>query len=235
MTNESTTRNRRIEKKNIADIVFKELENDIREEKLKIGEQLPGELELSKEFGVSRISIREALNRLQGMGYIEIRRGEGSFVCNTHSIRRISESKFEDLFDFLQIFDPACAELAAKFVDKQGLDKKYEEEIQKNLDTYWNKRVKIPTNDPDIDRLDQHFHIAISKITKNDIFISIMKEIHGESYDLLRKHGHNLIPNEVAYNDHKEVFDAIKAGDAHKAYTTMKKHIDRAEPAKKQV
>jgi DNA-binding FadR family transcriptional regulator len=52
----------------------------IQESKWAVGERLPSERQLSKELGVSRNAIREALTALQLSGHIETRLGEGSFV-----------------------------------------------------------------------------------------------------------------------------------------------------------
>ena len=43
-------------------------------------ERLPGEIELAKQFGVSRSTLREALRALSSNGLVQIRHGEGSFV-----------------------------------------------------------------------------------------------------------------------------------------------------------
>ncbi len=48
---------------------------------LKPGEKLPSERELVERFNVSRGSIREAFSALEMMGLIEVRTGEGSYVC----------------------------------------------------------------------------------------------------------------------------------------------------------
>lgn len=44
------------------------------------GEKLPNELELSQEMGVSRATLREAIQALAAQGVLEVRRGRGTFV-----------------------------------------------------------------------------------------------------------------------------------------------------------
>lgn len=61
---------------------------------LPLGSRLPSEMALSKQFGVSRASVREALSSLQFSGYIESRRGSGSIVCSVHS--RGTDKLWED-------------------------------------------------------------------------------------------------------------------------------------------
>ena len=71
---------RPIKKKNITEIVFQQLLNQIVSGYWAPGDKLPSENELCKMLNVSRISIRAALNRLNGLGMIETRQGEGSFI-----------------------------------------------------------------------------------------------------------------------------------------------------------
>ena len=50
------------------------------ERRLAPGEKLPGEVELAKELGVSRTTLREAIHVLVSQNLLEARRGKGTFV-----------------------------------------------------------------------------------------------------------------------------------------------------------
>jgi GntR family transcriptional regulator, transcriptional repressor for pyruvate dehydrogenase complex len=64
------------------DQVVERIRDVITEQMLAAGERLPGELELVEQLQVSRPVLREALARLQGLGLIEIQRGNGTFVAS---------------------------------------------------------------------------------------------------------------------------------------------------------
>ena len=49
------------------------------------GDRLPSQRALAQELGVGMSSLREALQTLQGMGVLELRHGEGTFVCHAPS------------------------------------------------------------------------------------------------------------------------------------------------------
>jgi GntR family transcriptional regulator len=60
--------------------VFLVLQDGIVEHRYAPGEMLPGEEDLAKLFGVSRVTIRAALETLDAFGLIERRQGVGTFV-----------------------------------------------------------------------------------------------------------------------------------------------------------
>ena len=74
-----------IRPKRISDEIVNQLKSLIFNGKLKPGEKIPPERELAKSLNVSRVSLREALNTLQGMGLIEIQQGNSWFYWNYYS------------------------------------------------------------------------------------------------------------------------------------------------------
>lgn len=57
----------------------------IQKGEIPLGSRLPSEVDLSKQFAVSRASVREALSSLQFAGYVESRRGSGTVAVSTFS------------------------------------------------------------------------------------------------------------------------------------------------------
>src|SRR5580692_7447183 len=57
------------------------LANEIADGDLKVGNQLPTEDSLIARFGVSRITVRRAIQNLVSRGLVEVRRGRGTFVA----------------------------------------------------------------------------------------------------------------------------------------------------------
>jgi GntR family transcriptional repressor for pyruvate dehydrogenase complex len=74
------------------------LRNDILLGTYKAGERLPAERDLASRLGVNRGSVREALKRLEQMGLVVIRRGDGATVRHLHeaSIEVVRHLLFAD-------------------------------------------------------------------------------------------------------------------------------------------
>jgi GntR family transcriptional regulator len=113
-------------RENLATRVANAIREQIRSGKLQQGSRLPGELELSKELGVSRQTLREATQNLTREGLLTIRHGSGTFVAEgseqlTSSLdtmnsmsRLIREHGGESKVEALRIRSiPATAEIAA--------------------------------------------------------------------------------------------------------------------------
>ena len=88
------------------------------------GQRLPSERELAATLGVSRTTVREALQRLAALGYVDVRRGRtgGAYVLQgmgpeaNEMIRRTllpEWSTLERVLDFRQLVEPLIARTAA--------------------------------------------------------------------------------------------------------------------------
>ena len=82
--------------------VYQKLREDIENGRFAEGSKLPREIELSEKLGISRVTLRPALKRLENEGYIQRLHGRGTFVMPASSrnnekqtILVISEQKNE--------------------------------------------------------------------------------------------------------------------------------------------
>ena len=83
------------------------------------GAKLPNEPRLCELFGVSRTTLREAVRSLAAQGYVEVRRGSGTFVLDRASAPDIGLQRLEslrtrlrDLFEIRMMIEPQAARLA---------------------------------------------------------------------------------------------------------------------------
>ena len=104
-----------MEKKNLSQQTADRLYNMIVvERRLAPGEKLPNEVDLARELGVSRTTLREALHALASRNILEVRRGRGTFVSpqvehiNDFGFSDLDQVKgqLRDLFELRRIFEP---------------------------------------------------------------------------------------------------------------------------------
>lgn len=118
-----------IKKANIGEQVYHQMKNQILNGDWKPGDKIPSENQLMALFGVSRGTVRQAVQKLGGEGLISTRHGEGSFVQTTGldsyfqtsvPLFSIGEDEMEKIFEFRGMFESGVAEVAAlKATDEQ--------------------------------------------------------------------------------------------------------------------
>ena len=67
-----------VRKNKASELVAEQIIKQIRSGELVPGNQLPSQRELSELLGVGRSSVREAINALEVMGYLEVQQGKGT-------------------------------------------------------------------------------------------------------------------------------------------------------------
>jgi len=114
----STPESLKIEKTNLTDEVYSRIRELIRDGSWQEGEKIPGEVQLSGLFNVSRAVIREALQRLRSEKCIVTRHGIGSFVANPENYSgstgpiELSEDTYAQMVEFRESVEFAAMELA---------------------------------------------------------------------------------------------------------------------------
>lgn len=172
-----------VKPKRISEEIVEQIKTLIFQGKLKPGESLPPERELAKSLNVSRVSLREALNTLQGMGLLEIQQGNRTCVrpITTRSISdplvsfaKKSPGNILKIFEIRKYLELGSVALAAERAtdDEIRLLKQLFEEMEDDL-----KKNRLGA------KADHDFHAALAEATHNEAYIHLMKTI----YDLLQE------------------------------------------------
>jgi GntR family transcriptional repressor for pyruvate dehydrogenase complex len=69
-----------VKKDSVVLMVIERIKEALIHRELKPGDYLPSETELTKNLGVGKSSVREAIKMLQAMGVLEVRRGQGTMI-----------------------------------------------------------------------------------------------------------------------------------------------------------
>ncbi len=143
--------------------------------RLKPGDRLPTESQLSEQLGISRTPVREAIKILESMGVVTIKRGEGMFLQRPLAGTEINPLVFdllmlsnetERLIEFRQYFEHMVIELAVN--NKQAGDC---ERLRDHLDLQ--REAMDGAADATWTELDIGFHLKILEMTRNPFMIDI--------------------------------------------------------------
>ncbi|MDZ7698649.1 MAG: FadR/GntR family transcriptional regulator [Deltaproteobacteria bacterium] len=202
-----------IKPKRVSEEIVEQVKALIFEGKLKPGESLPPERELAKALNVSRVSLREALNTLQGMGLLEIQQGNRTCVrpITTRSISdplvsfaKSSPQNILKIFEIRKYLELGSVALAAERAtdDEIRLLKEFFNEMKEDL-----KENRLGA------KADHDFHTALSEATHNEAYIHLMKTI----YDLLQEElriawggiFRKMDKRKMLFEQHKNILDAV--------------------------
>jgi len=166
-----------VQRPNAVEDVIHSFQQALLNGNLQPGEKLPSETELGQQFGVGRGTVREAMKMLSAMGVVEIRRGDGTYVCESISPKVINpllfavlmeSSDVDDLYDFRRMIDVGYSQFAAaKATDE---DFAHMAELIEEMKTY---RASGERDEEQLMQLDLSFHCAVLEATKNPLIVKI--------------------------------------------------------------
>ncbi|MEK4405758.1 FadR/GntR family transcriptional regulator [Sporosarcina sp. FSL K6-6792] len=221
-----------LQKKKTYEVIVEKIEKFFLNGKLKSGDKLPPERELASRFGVSRTSVREALQALEISGAIEIRQGGGSFI-KTSEVQLVSDALSTtiiqaennlvyEMLELRRALEVESVSLAAQRATSADLEK-----IRQSLE-----QMAVSGQDAEAGvQADLHFHLQIVYATQNKLLINLVQTLTERMEDTIRATRKHRFLDEDRYEDtfeeHKEIYIAIASGNAQEAKKLMEEHITR--------
>lgn len=179
ITDEKKPKSMKIEKQTASNQVYQVMKENILNHGWRVGEKLPSEVDLASTFGVNRLTIRMALQKLNTLGIVETRVGDGTYVKNFEFESYIDEIQdlyadpklIDDVCEFRKLIEIECARLAMEratpeeLAELENICTKYED-----LKTH----ITIPVSPEELRvlvNMDVDFHSQICKMSHNNLYI----------------------------------------------------------------
>lgn len=219
-----------IERRKISEQVFDNLKILIQDGTFPVNTKLPSETELAKMFKISRSPVREALSILSAIGIVEQRQGGGNWVREVRVTDMLEKARLEmldiekvyELLELRTIIETEATALAA-------IRHKQEDIIELEKALYTLKETFV--NDDTIlgDEADYNFHKIIIRSSYNSFLVQTIEntsELYHKALQFSLKQNIGLkLKREYIYEEHKAIFDAIKARNSKLAALKMRKHL----------
>jgi len=194
----------------------------------KVGDHIPGEIELAARFGVSRGHIRDVLSHLAEMGVLERVRNRGTVIVSppVEKIReelafcfRIADYGHEDMKEARLQLELALIPLIVRRITPDIIEK-----INLNLEKQ-EKAVRENVSRETFDGYDLEFHMLLLEAARNQslrIFSNILLTAFNPQS---RRQISDAVDNATTLKEHRELFRIIRSGDADAAGKAMSHHI----------
>ena len=197
-----------------SDLAYTRVRELILSGALAAGAVLP-QAALARHIGMSTTPLREALRRLKQEGLVELDAHRDARV------RPLDASEARDLLELRRSLDPLAASLAAQRRTDADLD-----DLRASLDG-----LEALSTSPSIAQLESHhrFHAAIHRASHNALLVQTLDGLWVKT-DRYRRHGleagRSDDEREARAAEHRQLFEAVRDGDADTAAELMLRHVE---------
>ena len=209
----------KINRQTVTDQVYDIIVRKIADGEWEKGGKIPSEIELSRELGVSRITLKMALQKLNALGIIETRVGEGSFVqdfsFNTFLSELLKSKLITDDSNELNQFRV----LIEYCVLKLAIVNPIEEKKIATLETILNKmKAAIEGGDDNsFHKAHYQFHFTICEMSNNKLFIQLYESLKEVLFDVYKANSETtwvIYGKKETISHHQKLLDGIRNRDS---------------------
>lgn len=227
----------------IPNLVANQIIDRIASGNLKTGDKLPSEHDMTRKFGISRISLREAMKLLEAKGYIESHGRKGKFVkpssgpaleSTIEGLISVNHEKIWELLSVRRIIDSEAARMAALRGTKPQIAnlKKFKTDAER-------MGIQNLINTKEGGKLYARFYNDLADATNNTIFAHLMKSISSLLKGALPYSRQKLMAvpdsSDMFYAQHMKILSTIEKGDSEGAKASVIEHIDWLEKTLKKI
>ncbi len=193
------------------------------------GERLPGERQLAQQMGVSRVSVRAALQSLKTQGFLSAVQGGGTRVLSTAGqmdsplvhLTRLNRENLHDLAQLRAVMEEWAAAHAAEHRSDEQLA-----ELEDVLVSMARPNAKPEQKSQD----DVRFHLTVAKASGSAVYLHIVSTIRDILQESLNYHRYQMFATEnddrILLAQHRAIADAIRARDGVTAGRAMRDHLN---------
>lgn len=218
-----------VEKQRVAEEIVEQLRSLILTGQYRVGDKLPPERELAKKLGVNRASLREALKKLEHLGLVRIRQGDGTRVQNfmeTAGIElvrhlvplagSIDPAIIRDVLEFRQVIGREVARLAA--------------ERRTTNDLAVLREIAERAADPQVELgrmfgIDFDFYVALTAATQNRVMVLLINTVRDAVAEYSTLLAHLTVTSAQVVEHHRELIAALEAKDADAAAASADRYL----------
>ena len=224
-----------MQRRKLSDQIAGQLEGMIADGTLKPGERLPAERQLSERLGISRPSLREAIQQLASKGLLSTRQGGGTYVAET-----LSTSFSDPLLALLE--DQPNAEFDTLEVRKElegvaafNAASRATPSDRERIWAAFNRMAEVqrsPASSLDKLKVDGDFHLAVIESAHNIVLLHFMRAMRSVLERTVSSYLDQLYASrrfvEVICRQHQDIVTAVMDRDPEAAREKARHHLDFA-------
>jgi GntR family transcriptional repressor for pyruvate dehydrogenase complex len=213
----------------VSQVIVDQIKVLIRDGRLLPGDRLPSERQLCQRFGVSRVTVREALRVLEASGLLAIRVGaHGGAFLTTPSAERLGEG----LADLLFLSPLTAANVTeARIIVELGIlplavERATDQDVA-DLFAMVDEAAQALAAGKYTVEMSAAFHIRVAQCTHNPAVEMLVQSFHGPLLMSLQESHSSAPMGRQGTNEHRKLAQALKDRDLDSARAVMTRHLQR--------
>jgi GntR family transcriptional repressor for pyruvate dehydrogenase complex len=198
----------------------------IKDDNLSAGDRLPTEAQLTAKLEVSRTALREAIGRLETLGLISVRHGQGMFVGDRDGLAQ-------------------CAQLARSALTISDRDPKHFGDLRRAIEYHAVRQAAeraTPEQIAELEKLvtgiarqqsfdqamavDFAFHRKLVEVAGNPLSLSLFTVLQEFVLAGMTKTSKQPRDHQAMYELHRPIFEGVRRHDPNAAEAAMRKHME---------
>ncbi|HLH78937.1 MAG TPA: FadR/GntR family transcriptional regulator [Chthonomonas sp.] len=213
-----------VQRQQLVEQVIQRLREGISNGEYPVGSRLPAEPELMNALQVGRSTVREAIRALAHSGLLQVKQGQGTFVCalpheQETLAERLRRAHIVEVYEVRRALEPESARLAALRRNETHLQRLRSLLAQR-------ERCRLRNDTQGLLEADIAFHITIAEAAGNGVFVDLVRSflsVHREALcDVIALSGTTKQQARL----HEQLAEAIAQQDSETAYTLCAKLLD---------
>jgi len=214
----------------LTDVAIARVKEMITSGKLVPGQRLPRELDLARELGLSRNSLREAVRALTLIKVLETRQGDGTYVTSLEPrllfdavafvTNLLQDHQMLEVWEVRRLLEPAAAALAAARMtqaDHVALRERVE-------------RFEIAATAEEVMQADAEFHRFIYRCAGNSVLESVLETLSLQTVQVRTwRKATDASHRAAALEEHAQIYRAIISRDPELARAVSAMHVAEGE------
>ena len=222
---------KRIKSESVVQQIIDSLVEAMIRKELRPGDQIPTEMELAESLGVGRNSVREAIKILVYFGVLEIRRAEGTYVCEGFTDTMIDPIIYGIILDRAGSYEylMELREIMEAGVMKLAMENATEEELKKLRIQLERMKREIELGPENVDRVfneDNEFHTIITSMGHNPLVRKIESVVrtltHAMRYETVKTMIESGKGQEL-YEAHEKLLKILESKDENNLNENVRK------------
>lgn len=213
----------------VSQVIVDQIKLLIRDGRLMPGDRLPSERELCQRFGVSRVTVREALRVLEASGLVAIRVGaRGGAFLTSPSAERLGEG----LADLISLAPLTAANVTeARIIVELGIlplvvERATDEDVAALAEMVEDGEHAVEDGVYTVE-MSAAFHTRVAACTHNPAIEMLVQSFHGPLLMSLQESHATAPMGHRGTEEHRELTEAIQNRDLVAARAVMTRHLDR--------